>query len=275
MREQNTSRSKTSILTTLLLSLVASTGAISSTTEGLNCSAALGQATAVVSPGLASTIRMMSWNIEKSQNPGWEEDLRELGRDRQLLLIQEASAEARIASALPQPLFRAFAAGYTTKSLTSGVLTLSSVEPSLQCNLTAWEPWLGTPKATNITEYLLVDSDYRLLVVNLHAVNFTVGQEEFAAQIDALKPILSSHRGPMLVAGDFNTWSNSRGEYLQQFMAEHELAAIEFTEDKRTTFWSLPLDHIYLRGMRAVEARVVVVDTSDHNPLLVTLEIIE
>ena len=246
-----------------------------SATEGLSCGAALGQATAVASPGLSSTFRMMSWNIEKSQNPGWEKDFQQLGRGRQLLLIQEASAESRIGNALPQPLFRAFAAGYTTKSLTSGVLTLSSVEPSLQCNLTAWEPWLGTPKATNITEYILADSDHRLLVINLHAVNFTVGQEEFAAQIDALKPILTNHRGPLLVAGDFNTWSNSRGEYLQQFMTEHELSAVEFAEDKRTTFWDLPLDHIYLRGMRSVEARVVVVDTSDHNPLLVTLEIIE
>ena len=275
MRELKTTRRKHSIPIALLLGLLVSPGVMPNATEALSCSTALGQPTVVNSTGLAPTFRVMSWNIEKSKNPGWEKDLLQLGGDRQLLLIQEASAEAKIATALPQPLYQAFAAGYTTKSLTSGVLTLSSVEPILQCNLTAWEPWLGTPKATNITEYLLADSEHRLLVINLHAVNFTVGQEEFEVQIEALRPLLTNHRGPLMVAGDFNTWSDSRGEHLQQFMTEHQLSAVEFAEDKRTTFWDQPLDHIYLRGLRSLEARVVVVDTSDHNPLLVTLEIIE
>ncbi|MEH6580993.1 MAG: endonuclease/exonuclease/phosphatase family protein [Halioglobus sp.] len=247
--------------------------AITSPAEAAICSAALGQPTRVEGPGLVGPIRLLSWNIQKSQNQGWVTDLLEIGTDRDLLLIQEASTQAMISSTLPQALYLAFAAGYTTRSETTGVLTLSSVEPSLQCNLTAWEPWLGTPKATNITEYKLAESEERLLVVNLHAVNFSVGMEDFAAQIDALSPLLNSHQGPLLVAGDFNTWSTSRHSHLASFMATHQLAAVDFSPDHRTRFWDKPLDHMYLRGLKALKAKVVPVASSDHNPLLVTLEI--
>jgi endonuclease/exonuclease/phosphatase (EEP) superfamily protein YafD len=241
--------------------------------EAVGCSAALGQSRTIAKKGFDPTFRLLSWNIQKAQNPGWDADLRELGSDRDLLLIQEASTQALIARVLPRVFFQAFAAGYTTRSQTTGVLTLSTVEPSLQCNLTAWEPWLGTPKATNITEYPLADSLQRLLVINLHAVNFTVGLEDYINQIEALSPLLDTHQGPLLVAGDFNTWSESRRNHLAGFMAEKRFLAVKFSPDHRTTFWDLPLDHLYLRGLRALEARVVQVESSDHNPLLVTLQI--
>ena len=255
--------------------LLVSSRVVPGPNEALSCSSALGQPTAIETPGLANPIRLLSWNIQKSQSPGWDDDLRKIGHDRHLLLIQEASTRALIANSLPQALYQAFAAGYTTSSQTTGVLTLSSVEPSLQCNLTSWEPWLGTPKATNITEYLLADSEHRLLVINLHSVNFTVGTEDFAAQIEALAPLFATHRGPLLVAGDFNTWSESRLSHLQNFMGSHQLSAVDFNPDNRTTFWNTPLDHVYLRGLRALEARAVLVDTSDHNPLLLTVETTE
>ena len=86
-------------------------------------------------------------------------------------------------------------------------MTLSTSNPSLHCNLTAWEPWLGTPKATSITEYPLQDRDDRLLTINLHAVNFTLGLENFQQQFGALADVLSQHQGPVILAGDLNTWS--------------------------------------------------------------------
>jgi endonuclease/exonuclease/phosphatase (EEP) superfamily protein YafD len=256
----------------------------SSPVEALTCSAALGQREFLpqntppspkTAEGLSAPIRLLSWNIQKSQTLGWDTDLRRLGEDRDLLLIQEASIQAGISSALPQDLYQAFAAGYITDSQATGVATLSSVAPMLQCNLTAWEPWLGTPKATNITEYPLANSPLRLLVINLHAVNFTVGLEDFATQVEALTPLFTHHKGPLLIAGDFNTWSKARHDYLHNFMLSHELVAVDFTPDRRSTFWNLPLDHMYLRGLRALKSEVISVATSDHNPLLVTVELLE
>lgn len=237
------------------------------------CSAILGQAQHNAGAVLPQPIRILSWNIQKSGTLGWRTDLSKWGADKHLLLLQEASTQADINGALPLPLYQAFAAGYVNDGVETGVMTLSTVAPTLQCNLTAWEPWLGTPKATNITEYPLAGTDQRLLVINLHAVNFAVGLTEFTDQVEALAPLLKSHPGPLLVAGDFNTWSAARQGVLTDFMDSHALQAVDFKPDYRTTFWNRPLDHIYLRRLRVLEARSIRVDTSDHNPLQISVEI--
>jgi len=237
------------------------------------CSDNLAKPLPVSRRGLANRLQILVWNIEKALNPGWDADLGSLGASSDLILIQEASVQATIATALPQPLYQAFAAGYINDTRETGVLTLSAVEPSLHCNLTAWEPWLGTPKATNITEYPLEGMDRRLLVINLHAVNFAVGLEDFEAQVGALEPLLAGHIGPLIVAGDFNPWSNNRASLLQGFMSKHQLAPVKFNPDQRTRFWNRPLDHVYLRDLSLVNASTVEVDSSDHNPLLITVEI--
>ena len=241
--------------------------------EATACAEALAQPLITTGKGLKQRLEILIWNIQKSGNNGWDTDLGTLGANSDLLLIQEASIQARVEAVLPQPLFRAFAAGYTTSKDATGVLTLSSVEPSLHCNLTAWEPWLGTPKATNITEYPIDGQGPRLLVINLHAVNFAVGLTDFNSQIMALEPLLNKHMGPLIIAGDFNTWSNNRSEFLHSFMRKHQLSPVTFEPDQRTRFWNLPLDHVYLRELNLVEATSINVESSDHNPLLITVEL--
>ena len=241
--------------------------------EAQDCSSALAQPLDVSPAGLASKLKILIWNIEKTENSGWDSDLRTLGAQSDLILIQEASVQAMIATALPQHLFRAYAIGYINSKMQTGVLTLSTVEPSLQCKLTAWEPWLGTPKATNITEYPLDGLDHRLLVINLHAINFSFGLVDFESQVKALEPLLTRHTGPLIVAGDFNTWSDGRSKSVHNFMASHQLAPVAFEPDLRTVFWNSPLDHVYLRGLDLVEASTIEVESSDHNPLSITVEI--
>ena len=150
-------------------------------------------------------------------------------------------------------------------------MTLSASSPSVHCNLTSWEPWLGTPKATSITEYPLQDRDERLLTINLHAVNFALGLDDFQAQFQALTDVLRRHQGPVILAGDLNTWSNDRQTLVDEFMREHGLGPVAFEPDLRTTIFGRALDHIYVRGMRAEFARVIPVTSSDHNPLRVRL----
>ncbi|MFT5711301.1 MAG: endonuclease/exonuclease/phosphatase (EEP) superfamily protein YafD [Halioglobus sp.] len=241
--------------------------------ESKPCSQSLAMPVAADHKGLNQTLNVLVWNIEKAANPGWDADLNSLGGSSDLLLIQEASIQAGIVNALPQPLYQAFAAGYTTEKQATGVLTLSSVEPSLQCNFTAWEPWLGTPKATNITEYPIAGLEQRLLVINLHAVNFSMGMEEFNAQVRTLEPFLSQHLGPLIVAGDFNTWSSKRATSLHSFMLSHQLSPVSFSPDQRTRFWDIPLDHVYLRGLNLINASTMKVESSDHNPLMITVEV--
>lgn len=153
------------------------------------CAQSLGQPFAAQGEALQGELEILSWNIQKASNTGWAEDLAEMSDDIHLAFIQEASLQAQIPQAIPTPLVQAFAAGYTTARQDTGVMTLSSSSPSLHCIFTAWEPWLGTPKATTITEYPLQGRDERLLTINVHAVNFTFGLENLQQQFGALSTL--------------------------------------------------------------------------------------
>lgn len=237
------------------------------------CADGLGQFPIAAGKALQGELDILSWNIQKASNDGWAEDLAEIAGNVHLAFIQEASLQANIPSAIPSPLAQAFAAGYTTDNQQTGVMTLSASNPSLHCNFTAWEPLLGTPKATSITEYPLQDREDRLLAINLHAVNFTLGLENFQQQFGALADLLRRHQGPVILAGDLNTWSEKRQTLVDDFMREHGLGAVSFEPDLRTTAFGRALDHVYVRGLRATFAQVIPVSSSDHNPLKVRLAV--
>lgn len=237
-----------------------------------NCSAALGLARAVQQgDGLPGELEVLSWNIQKAGNSGWARDLVDIAGDVNLAFIQEASVQAHIPDLLDATPYQNFAAGYSTPGRQTGVMTLSSTSPSLHCNFTSWEPWLGTPKATSVTEYPLAGRTERLLAINLHAVNFTFGLDDLERQLQSLAQLLEQHRGPVILAGDLNTWSGPRQALVNEFTGRFGLDAVAFSPDLRTTAFGQALDHIYIRGLRAQAARVVPVSSSDHNPLRVSL----
>ena len=257
----------------LLVLLLITAGPEVRARQDQGCADGLGQLSTRTGEALQGELDILSWNIQKASNTGWAEDLAQIAGGVQLAFIQEASLQADIPSAIPLPLVQAFAAGYTTDSQQTGVMTLSASSPSLHCNFTAWEPLLGTPKATSITEYPLQDRDDRLLAINLHAVNFTLGLENFQQQFGALADLLRRHEGPVILAGDLNTWSEKRQSLVDDFMREHGLGAVSFEPDLRTTAFGRALDHVYVRGLRATFAQVIPVTSSDHNPLRVRLAV--
>jgi len=238
------------------------------------CSSALGQEARYEGRELAGELEVLSWNIQKASGNGWAHDLASFGAGVDLAFIQEAAVEAHIPRFLPADLYPNFAAGYTTAERSTGVMTLSNGTPSLHCRLTAREPWLGTPKATSITEYPLQGRADRLLAINLHAINFDLALDRFNAQFDALRDVLTHHQGPVILAGDLNTWSGDRQSLVDAFMREHDLRSVSFEPDLRTRAFGHALDHIYVRGLRADHARVIPVTSSDHNALRVRLGIL-
>lgn len=50
------------------------------------------------------------------------------------------------------------------------------------------------------------------------------------------------------------------------------LTSIELPEDNRTSMFGFPLDRIFCRGLISEHAKTVVVDSSEHNPILVTFK---
>jgi endonuclease/exonuclease/phosphatase (EEP) superfamily protein YafD len=215
-------------------------------------------------------IRILNWNMQKIRDTDALADLYSLSSDTDLVLIQEAAFRDEL---LTGERFWSFAPGYHDGAEQTGVMTLSAAAPLSQCNLTNHEPWLGTPKATSITEYALSGTDETLVVINIHAVNFTFGLKDFRAQIEQIPAILEKHSGPVILSGDFNTWRQKRLDVVAEVSERLGLKAIEFDKDERTMAFGMVLDHVYVRGLNKRSASTRAVSTSDHNPMTVSLSL--
>ncbi|MDX1482018.1 MAG: endonuclease/exonuclease/phosphatase family protein [Woeseiaceae bacterium] len=216
-------------------------------------------------------IRIGVWNLQKSTTPGWEADFRDLADSADLLLLQEASLDGATVDELGAGRHWSFSAGYRTSRVLTGVVTLSAVAPIVHCSLVSAEPLLRTPKATSIVRFRLGTEGDTLVVANVHAVNFSLGNGAFRRQFAQLAEALGEHEGPLIVAGDFNTWRPARTGIVENFAAELGLTAVAFADDRRSQVFGRPLDHVFVRGLRALTAGATAVTTSDHNPLDVTL----
>ena len=216
-------------------------------------------------------IELVTWNVRKTSLPRWREDYARLTRGKNLILIQEVSLRPETVTNLPSVPHWSFAPGYPMDNAITGVLTLSSVEPLTRCNFVTIEPLLRTPKATSVTQFSLAGRRETLLVVNMHAVNFSFGLGTYKRQFEQVAAVLDGHRGPVILSGDLNTWRDGRMDTVTALADAFDLVALEFADDRRTLFLGRPLDHIYVRGLKARSAQATDVTSSDHNPLSVTL----
>lgn len=221
-------------------------------------------------------IRIVNWNIQKGGDPNWIADLSAITDEPDLMIFQEAKLHADTWRTLGTDHFRSFAAGYRTpgrEGAVTGVLTLSDAEPLTSCSLVSVEPWLRSPKATMITEYALSGSDQSLVVVNIHAINFTFGNSDFREQVRRALSVVEKHEGPVLLSGDFNTWHWRQSGILEDMVADLGLTSLDYDDDHRKRVFGQPLDHIYVRGLQVMNATSFPVDSSDHNPMSVRLSL--
>jgi endonuclease/exonuclease/phosphatase (EEP) superfamily protein YafD len=220
------------------------------------------------------TIRLASWNLHKQADQGWQSDLERLMRESDLLLIQEAEVS---------PVFRAvverggfswlLSSAFEYQGAEYGVLTATRVTPGTACTLRANEPLILIPKAALITHYRLSGRTDTLAVANLHAINFALGTDAYRAQLDAIADSLSTHQGPVVVAGDFNTWNDQRDAVVQALASKLGLTPVAFRVDDRKRFFGRIFDWVYARGVEVLAATAWNVSSSDHNPLLVALRV--
>ena len=247
-------------------------------TGAASCRDALNQPALAGSEALdASNIRLVNWNIHKQLNPESGVDLTSISNGRDLILIQEASLREETINDVDATKHWSFAPGYRTAGAVSGVLTLSSIKPLTQCSFENIEPVLRSPKATSITEYGLNSSEQTLVVVNMHAVNFSTGLKAFRNQFRQVAAALRDHSGPVIFSGDLNTWRKKRLIVVDEFAASLGLEPIHFgdnpDDDHRVRFFGNVLDHIYVRGLATINTSTSAVTTSDHNPMSATFSL--
>ena len=237
-----------------------------------SCQAAIALPDAEDAPALdPSRIDLFVWNMKKGRHPESLSDLQRMAGNKDLVLIQEARLEQQPIDALDRAQFWSFAPGYKTTSASTGVMTLSNTTPLTHCYLTDHEPWLGSPKAISVTEFGLASTSVTLAVINVHAVNFTLGVADFERQILKIESVLADHSGPVILAGDFNTWRKRRLEVLLALAERLDLNELSFDVDNRIAPFGNIVDRVFVRGLNAVETSTEVVDSSDHNPMSITL----
>ncbi len=219
------------------------------------------------------SIRLVTWNIHKQGDAGWQKDLETLAGTNDLVLLQETSLRPELLDILRAADLRwVMASSFEYGGADLGVLTAFREAPLVSCTQRIVEPLLRLPKSAVITWFALAGTPHTLAVVNVHAINFSLSIEAYRAQFAALGDALAMHDGPIIFAGDLNTWSVARRSVVDDVAARLGLTEVGFVEDKRTLFFGNQLDHILVRGLRAVAASAIEVTSSDHNPVTVTLQ---
>lgn len=212
---------------------------------------------------------VMVWNIFKQQRADWLSVLQGFGKQAHLVLLQEAqTTPALVNFATSHYLAADQVPAFVLPQHPCGVMTLAAAHPVYCCPLREREPLLRLAKSALITVYPIYDGQL-LMVVNIHAVNFSLGVDVYSRQLDPIGEQIANHIGPVIMAGDFNAWSRKRINALYHFADDVGLHEVNFTDDNRRKTFGRPLDFIFYRHLKVKEASVLVTQASDHNPLLV------
>jgi endonuclease/exonuclease/phosphatase (EEP) superfamily protein YafD len=231
------------------------------------------------------SVRLLTWNIAKNTHlHNWQQDFFRLLHHYQpdLIFLQEVRlcAQTYRISALTEITWH-FAPNFldTYHNAYSGVLTATNLRCLSSRSLLSqhFEPIVNTPKVALFNQFALVNRSETLLTVNAHLINF-VELAQFRAQLARLEVQMAQHSGPIIFAGDFNTWNRSRWSELLQMTQRLGLIATRFPQLQvqhiKRFLWSPPLDYIFYRGFQAQPLHAQVfsqMTSSDHKPLLVEL----
>jgi endonuclease/exonuclease/phosphatase (EEP) superfamily protein YafD len=240
---------------------------------------------------LSDTVTVVNWNTEKKYGDELRHTLRSFV-DRQgadLIFLQECHENLRDLE---------FIGGYLANSWqypwpdgdAIGVMTLSRVRPiEIQKLPTKYREFFVTaPKVSLVTVYPLADGT-TLLAVNVHLLVFERwGTLKLRSQLEDLEAVIAQHHGPVIVAGDFNTWNDKRLDLVAAMMRRLSLVEVggfawgRKTGDRGSAFlnWllgvddQLPLDRIYVRGLAPLSATVLPSEISDHRALRVEFAVL-
>lgn len=223
-----------------------------------------------------NAIRLLTWNVHKQDDPGWDRDLARFAGAQDIVLLQEAVLDPALRAVVEGAGMRwVMASSFIYSDIDIGVVTGSRKTPLASCTQRVTEPLIRIPKSGVITWFRLADRDATLAVVNVHAINFALLLGGYRAQLLALADALKDHRGPIIYAGDLNTWTAARDDVMREVAARLDLTEITFRQDRRTRFMGKQLDHIFVRGLALVDSEAIPVKSSDHNPVRATLRVVD
>lgn len=217
-------------------------------------------------------IRIVVWNICKGVGGDhFAHDYRQLAYFSDLMLIQEALLSQRSLTTFCQGGFEVLhGASYRRRDrLRDGVLTAAragSLTERQRIICKYPEPVFKTPKTALLSFYPLMGESHPLMVINIHAT-LVRGVRRAMEEIEHVMERLPKHHGPVLFAGDFNTFAPTYLRNLIHTLARHGLKPAPIINDPREPFGVLDL--VFVRDLKVHRVEVAThVRSSDHFPLI-------
>ncbi len=226
-------------------------------------------------PLASSQFDIFVWNVYKGQKAHlFEQDFKRLGENKDFIFLQEALLDQRMPamwrsdfSTYEWHLAQSF---HYKKDLSSTGVAIGSKLTPLSVDFIRSKTrelfWL-TPKLTLFSEYSF--GEKKALFVCTHVLNF-VTLKAFTSSLYEIAEKISHFDGPVVLAGDFNTWNFKRYMIMKSIFRELGLEHLDLEDDGRI----LKLDHVFVRGFDVVKAKVHhTIVSSDHFPLEITLKL--
>jgi endonuclease/exonuclease/phosphatase (EEP) superfamily protein YafD len=219
-------------------------------------------------------ISLLNWNIYKGNEEGWQKDLSSFSERHELMTIQEATLDEQYLALLQDYNFGwTLNAAYHFNGVTAGVMNIAKADSIYSCGFNVSEPIIRIPKSALISYYAIDGRDEKLLVANIHGINFTFGLGAYTEQLTMLYDALSQHEGPIILAGDFNSWSEERLNEVDKLVARLSLSKLEYQINNKTHVFGNAIDHVFYRQLELLDKQVVQVSSSDHNPISVSFRL--
>jgi endonuclease/exonuclease/phosphatase (EEP) superfamily protein YafD len=219
-------------------------------------------------------IAVLNWNIYKGNAEGWQEDLSSFAQSHDVMTIQEAHLGDELSRLLQENnLNWVMNTAFHLNGDAAGVMTVAKSNVIGSCGFQHNEPIIRVPKATLVSYYNIEGHDSKLLVANIHGINFSFGVEAYREQLDQLFDSIQHHDGPMIVAGDFNSWSDGRMAEVMQLIDKLSLSSLDYDVNNKTHVFGNAIDHVFYRQLQLVTKKVWQVSSSDHNPISVTFRL--
>lgn len=236
----------------------------------------LGQAAKI---SLGPEFNILVWNILKAKRSNWIRDFKELVVGKDLVLLQEAVLNAPSDYLFQNDERRQWVMArsfrHRTTQVEHGVKTGCAVVASNRHFYLSphTEPVSQTQKLLLSTTYRIGESTDQLLVINMHAMNF-VGVKKYVNQLDQLDCALAGHTGPVILAGDFNTWNPARLVRFLQVAERAELSEAYMQRQTRLAQMNQHLDHVFYRGLslKSIES-LKQYRSSDHAPIVASFSL--
>lgn len=226
---------------------------------------------------MGPNIEVLLWNVFKCKRKGWQKDFLSLSCNKDLIILQEAILNSPFDEHFTKSSQHQWIMATSFKNVKSnietGVKTGSTVAAKKHYYSASKysEPISKTKKMLLTTLYPLSVVGESLLVVNCHLINF-VSFKKFSTHLHQIFETLEHHQGPILLAGDFNTWNRKRLNYFNKLALSFSLKEVNMIRQPRVDHLFQHLDHIYYRGLEVVNVHVNThIHSSDHYPISLSL----